>query len=117
MCNELGASLPLPKNQQEQDDLYAALQSSELLTSVTLDVALDGSDVVNEGTWVDSTGSNITYVNWDAPREPNGSTRENFMDLVLSNWLGLEWNGKWNDADGEAIRSVVCSKEVLNGMF
>ena len=110
MCNELGASLPLPKNQQEQDDLYAALQSSELLTSVTLDVALDGSDVVNEGTWVDSTGSNITYVNWDAPREPNGSTRENFMDMIFR-------NGKWNDADGEAIRSVVCSKEVLNGMF
>ena len=109
MCNKLGASLPLPKNQQEQDDLYAALQSFELPKS---EVTLDGSDVVNEGTWVDSTGSNINYVNWnEKSREPNGSTRENFLYMVL------DWNGKWNDANGEGISSVVCSKEVLKGMF
>ena len=42
-CDELGASLPLPKNEEENQDLYAAVQTLGLVSSTR--VAFDGSDV------------------------------------------------------------------------
>ena len=104
-CQELGSSLILPRNEQEHKDLFPAVQSLAKHNDV---IALDGSDVANEGVWVDSTGSTLSYFRWHAGK-PNGGRRENYLHY----WLN---HGTWNDK-GPDISSVVCSKTVVNGEF
>ena len=110
-CNELGSSLILPRSEQEDKDLFAALQSLGQLNEF---IALDGNDIANEGMWVDSTGSKLNYFNWSA-REPNNlEGRENHLHY----WnQGTSRDGQWNDISGDNISSVVCSKTVVNGKF
>ena len=113
-CQESGSSLILPKNEQEHKDLFAAVQSLGQLNDV---IALDGSDVINEGVWVDSTGSTLSYFNWN-PIEPNGGRRENRLHY----WLGLTNNphrtpGTMNDYTDDIISTVICSKAVVDRKF
>ena len=104
-CDELGASLPLPKNEEENQDLYAAVQTLGLVSSTR--VALDGSDVNNEGEWVDSTGTTIKYFNW-WPSEPSGG-----VEHYLEYWI----DERWNDIAGSSLAKVVCWKPEINGKF
>ena len=106
-CQELGASIILPRNDQEHEDLFTALQSGQLgqMNGV---IALDGTDIANEGVWVDSTGSPLSYFRWHGG-EPNGGRGENYLHYWLS-------HGTWNDL-GPGISSVVCMKTVVNGKF
>ena len=110
-CQELGASLILPRNEQEHKDLFPAVQSLAKLNDV---IALDGSDVTKEGAWVDSTGHHISYFNWNFI-EPNGGRKENRLNY----WLGLTSNpyrtpGSMNDYTDDIISTVICSKTVAN---
>ena len=52
MCAQLGAELPLPRKSSELDDFEAIMKHLGL----TGYVALDGSDAVSEGVWLDSSG-------------------------------------------------------------
>ena len=104
MCAKLGASVPLPRNEQEDADLYAAFQSLGLHK-----VTLGATDVNKEGLWVDSAGQMLRYTNW-YPGEPNNLAGSYLQYLSV-------YNGKWDDTGAENIASVICEKSELNGEF
>ena len=98
VCNSINAKVPLPKNDQENTDLYKSIQQLGLNSCV-----LDGNDVAREGQWVDSSGNLIPYTNWNGQfGEPNGGRSENYLQYKDSN--------KWNDASAEFEENVVCEK-------
>ena len=51
-CAQLGAKLPLPKQESHQREFEDIVRDFGL----TGDVSLDGSDAASEGTWLDSSG-------------------------------------------------------------
>ena len=107
MCEGLGASLPLPRNEKEDTDLYAAVQSLGSLGRV----ALGATDVETEGIWVDSNGDSLTYFNWHTDGtivEPNNQNGIQHFMLYLP-----MYNGKWGDRNGKVNVDVVCQKPEL----
>ena len=103
ICNQFDAVLPLPRNDIESADLYAA---AVLLGDPVL-VALGATDVIDEGVWVDSTGSKLTYFDWP-PTEPNNMNGAEHYLHFHQPWKVEE--GKWNDHVGSFTTSVICEK-------
>ena len=108
ICEGLGASLPLPRNGQENTDLNTAFQ-----TLGAYFIALGATDVETEGSWIDSNGDLLTYFNWDTDgsiKEPNNhNEREHYMLYMPMK------NGKWSDRSRGAVVDVVCQKPQLTG--
>ena len=106
-CEGLGASLPLPRNEQENTDLNAAFQSLGAYI-----IALGATDVETEGSWVDSNGDRLTYFNWytdGSVKEPSNNNGEHYMLYMPM------VNGKWADRNEKAVVDVVCQKPQLTG--
>ena len=108
MCDGLGAFLPIPRNEQEDRDFYAAIQSGEL--GQLGHVALDATDAVNEGVWVDSTGNTLNYFNWGTGQPDNANGVEHYLHYTIN-------IGTWNDNVDGFIADVVCWKPEINGKF
>ena len=96
MCEALGASLPLPRNEQENKDLYAILDPRGFGR-----IAL-GARVNNKGSWVDSNGDPLTYFN-DQVVEPNNSNGGGRYSIF---WA--EQDGKWVASKGGQFVDVIC---------
>ena len=106
VCREVEAKLPLPKNGQEDKDLYKIVRDFGVRGA-----ALDGTDVEKEGDWRDSAGNSISYTNW-ANREPNNSGRkEHYLHYYKS------FGGKWNDAAGSTIEYIICVKPLSGRVY
>ena len=63
----MGAVVPLPRNEQENDDLYALWETyvPALGYSIYQEYLVLGMDDLNhEGQWQDWTGSAVKYTNW-----------------------------------------------------
>ena len=104
-CNNLGSKLPLPLTADEDTDLYAAIQSLYSLTSAWL----DGTDQVDEGTWLTSVGNRITFFNWKNGIADNNNGVEHYIQYHS------KWDGLWNDHHGSHVAPIVCSRETSIG--
>ena len=95
-CEANDSAFPLPKDSQENKDLFDYGVSLGFRT-----FWLDASDEAEEGNWVDSAGNPLTFTAW-APNEPNGSRGENYLHY----WVGE----LWNDRGGTGTDHVLCQK-------
>ena len=99
-CNRIGATLPLPKSSQENEDLQNAIKAIDKKFGDKL-IALGLTDSTSEGEFVDSKGQQITYSNW-SPGEPNDfKAREDYVTLIMK-------TGKWNDYPAKPDVTVIC---------
>ncbi|XP_035859894.1 galactose-specific lectin nattectin-like isoform X1 [Sander lucioperca] len=66
---------------------------------------IGGTDAVQEGTWLWSDGSKMTYKSWNAGEPNNAGGAENCLEM---NWGGENWN------DGACTNQLpfVCSKNL-----
>ena len=106
VCQQFNAKLPLPKNEQEDTDLYKAFQALGVNGG-----AVDGNDVAKEGKWVDSSGQALTYTNW-YPGQPSNHDIENYLEYAAN-----ELKGQWNDADHDHVSYLVCERPVPSKTF
>ena len=93
----VNAKVPLPKNYQENDDLYQAIRQLGLKSA-----ALDGTDLAKEGEWRDSTGQLISFFNWQPGQPDNILKKEHYLHYHA--W----WGKKWNDNPGSREENIVC---------
>ena len=119
-ANQHGGQLPLPLNQQENNDFFKAFKTFNLRSgsSIGNGVALDLTDVASEGTFVRlSNGQAPTYTFWDTfyHKEPNnyGGMEDNvFMYTSVPFWSPNAY-GTWNDVSGNATHDVICETDRL----
>lgn len=107
-CNNLGGVLGTPSSSNENDQLRDYLRQS---IGPGEQVWLGANDMVREGAWVDQTGSNITYKNWDASNsrspQPDGGQSQNCA--VLSG----AFQGKWFDENCKEEKASVCQFNIV----
>lgn len=92
-CSNLGADVGTPASSSENEQLRDYIRQS---ISPGEQVWLGVNDMVKEGAWVDHTGANITYKNWDTSNslspQPDGGQSKNCA--VLSGASGLTRTAK-----------------------
>ena len=106
VCREVEAKLPLPKNGQEDKDLYKIVRGFGVKGA-----ALDGTDIEKEGDWRDSAGKALTYTNWGKDQPSNAYGNENYLHY----WDTL--NGKHNDAAGSLEENIICVKPLSGKIY
>ena len=102
ICTAAGATVPLPRNEIENDDY-----SSAFVYFNVANVALGISDVTTEGEWRDFNGNEISFTKWNSG-EPNNANNEDYVRMYAG-------NGLWNDCNDYHCgdTGVVC--ETVNG--
>jgi len=78
LCRAQGGPLAQVSADEELAAVQYFIQSQDLWS--TNGVWLDGSDGKEEGTWLSSSGKQMSYLGW-AATEPNGGTVENCIRL------------------------------------
>ena len=110
-CQKLSAKLPLPENQNQNEDMLKAFKQM-----LYYEGYYDGSIVIglndkrNEGNWAKSNGENVTYFNWDENEPNNALDGENYATFRIfpGIWGG---GGKWNDnGDLNYYFPVICQR-------
>ena len=99
-CAKLNAKLPLPRNENENTDIFAlsdALETSKFM--------IGANDLLVEGEWKDVNDSLLNYFNWDSGAPNNYANSQHWVNFVDS--------GKWNDESKSKIRNVVCEREPI----
>ena len=100
-CLSRGANLPLPKNDQANIDTYKVVKSFG-----ETEAALDGSDVEEEGKWVQhSTGKKIKWSDWGGNNPNIWADRQHYL------WYWKAHPGQWDDLHGSAWAPVICEKD------
>ncbi|XP_030045856.1 tetranectin-like [Microcaecilia unicolor] len=89
-CMAQGGILSTPENGDENDSLYEYMRK---ILGSEKEVWIGINDMANEGTWVDMSGSSISFKNWETEitTQPDGGKQENCAALS-----GVA-NGKWFD--------------------
>ncbi|CAJ0965940.1 unnamed protein product [Ranitomeya imitator] len=79
-CISQGGTLSSPENGDENDALYDYVRKS--LGSGS-EVWIGINDMANEGSWVDMTGSRISFKHWETEitTQPDGGKQENCASL------------------------------------
>ncbi|XP_054462561.1 tetranectin-like isoform X2 [Anoplopoma fimbria] len=107
-CNAMGGVLGTPTSSDENDQLRDYVRQR-----IGLDeqVWLGINDMVTEGTWVDQTGSSITFKNWDTSnyRSPQPDGGQAHDCAVLS---GAS-SGKWFDENCREEKTSVCQFNIV----
>ena len=113
-CQELGAQLPLPENQKQNEDMLIAFREMTIYNHYDSWIVLGIKNKGNEGEWVKSNGENVTYFNWDKnePNRPYGGP--NYVIFRISERaLGRYRSdvGKWNEReDLYSYFPVICQQ-------
>ncbi|XP_034401299.1 tetranectin-like [Cyclopterus lumpus] len=107
-CNALGGVLGTPTSSDENDQLRDYVRQS---VGPDEQVWLGVNDMVTEGTWVDQTGSSITFKNWDASnnRSPQPDGGQAHDCAALSGASG----GKWFDENCREEKPSVCQFNIV----
>ena len=102
-CLDEYARLPLPKNLQEDKDLFNAVI---LLDSTIEWVVIDANDQVQEGEWRDSSNNLIPFdeARWAGSLSDNTDSDRNFVKFNLDGW---------EHAHATPVRPIVCEKTLL----
>lgn len=107
-CSNLGGVLGTPTSSKENDQLRDYIRQS---INPGEQVWLGVSDMVKEGAWVDHTGTNITYKNWDVSNsrspQPDGGQSQNCAVLSGAS------NGKWLDENCNEEKASVCQFNIV----
>uniref|UniRef100_A0A3P8SMN4 C-type lectin domain family 3 member B n=1 Tax=Amphiprion percula TaxID=161767 RepID=A0A3P8SMN4_AMPPE len=107
-CNSLGGVLGTPASSDENDQLRDYIHQS---IGPDKQVWLGTNDLMTEGTWVDQTGSSITYKNWDTSNyrspEPDGGMSQNCGVLSVAS------KGKWFDENCRDEKPSVCQFNIV----
>ena len=105
------AVVPLPRNEQENNDLLAVWELPNLgmpgmgsfEPRQRYHLALGMDDIANEGQWLDLTGKEVTYFNWNL--EPPNDKSENYVRMLGSVYDG---RGKWYAVPNTHWADVLC---------
>ena len=99
-CAKCGASVPLPRNRNENEDYRVAFEELD-----STFVALGLNDVATEGVWRDNNGNRVTYTNWDSGQPNNYDGNQDYVGMSTGLW------GKWWDERATITSSIVCEIE------
>lgn len=107
-CSNLGGVLGSPasssENQQLRDYLQQSLGPGE-------QAWLGLNDMLKEGAWVDHSGANAAYTNWDVSSspspQPDGGPSQNCAVLSGAS------NGKWLDENCKEKKASVCQFNIV----
>ena len=120
ICDENGATLPLPRNEQENLDYTLAFDLIRELYdyySSDFSVVLGANDGTVEGEWRDVNGNELNYTNWghDQPDDFSlwGSSGEDYATMPAD----YEDSSTWNDLDGNNQNQVICVFDEHNGNY
>ncbi|XP_070841022.1 tetranectin-like [Chaetodon trifascialis] len=107
-CNNLGGVLGTPTSSDENDQLRDYIRQS---IGPTGQAWLGINDMMTEGTWVDQTGSSITFKNWDTSNsrspQPDGGQSQNCAALSGAS------RGKWTDENCREEKPSVCQFNIV----
>ena len=114
LCADMGATLPMPKTQAENDALDA-------LTNGGGDFYLGLSDDHSEGAWLWEDGSDMAWSNWAQAgearwgAEPNGGAGQNYA-VMMKDLVKAEYSHRWADVrPSREAALVVCQTGVSSG--
>ena len=105
ICTAAGATVPLPRNEMENDDYSSAFR-----TLNADKVPLGINDVTTEGEWRDFNGNEIEYTNWNAGEPNNNGGNEDYVVMYVAGG-----NGKWKDCGGGTCGGIDIICETVNG--
>ncbi|KAL3981184.1 alkylglycerol monooxygenase [Sarotherodon galilaeus] len=105
-CIAKGGSLSTPLTGDENDQLYSYVRQS---IGPDEHIWLGINDMVTDGHWVDQSGSNVRFKNWETEitQQPDGGRNQNCA--VLSTTA----NGKWFDENCRAEKASVCEFNIV----
>ncbi|XP_061675077.1 tetranectin [Syngnathoides biaculeatus] len=105
-CVAKGGSLGTPVNGDENDMLHAYVRQS---VGPDEPVWLGVNDMVTEGQWLDQSGSDVRFKNWETEitTQPDGGRSQNCATLSTTA------NGKWFDESCRAERASVCEFNIV----
>ncbi|XP_061633217.1 tetranectin [Phyllopteryx taeniolatus] len=105
-CVAMGGSLSTPVTGHVNDLLYAYVRQS---ISPEEPIWLGVNDMVSEGQWVDQSGSNLRFKNWETEitTQPDGGRSQNCGTLSTTA------NGKWFDESCRAEKASVCEFNIV----
>ncbi|XP_054638135.1 tetranectin [Dunckerocampus dactyliophorus] len=105
-CIAKGGSLSTPLTGDENDQLYAYVRQS---ISPEEPIWLGINDMVTEGQWLDMSGSNLRFKNWETEitMQPDGGRSQNCGMLSTTS------NGKWFDESCRAEKASVCEFNIV----
>ena len=95
----LGASVPLPRNGNENEDYLVAVNE---IAWHGFGVPLGLNDVATEGVWRDNNGNRVTYTNWRSGQPDGGDY------VFMYTWMN---DGTWADHYETDNRPIVCEIE------
>lgn len=105
-CIAKGGILSTPTSGYENDELYDYVHQS---IGEGVHIWLGINDVVTDGQWLDHSGSNVRFKNWetDITLQPDGGRSQNCA--ILSTTA----NGKWFDESCQASKASVCEFNIV----
>lgn len=105
-CIAKGGSLSTPLTGDENDHLYSYVRQS---IGPDEHIWLGINDMVTDGNWVDQSGSNVRFKNWETEitQQPDGGSRQNCAVLSITA------NGKWFDENCRAEKASVCEFNIV----
>ncbi|XP_035528710.1 tetranectin [Morone saxatilis] len=105
-CIAKGGSLATPLSGDENDQLYSYVRQS---IGPEEHIWLGVNDMVTEGQWVDQSGSNVRFKNWETEitLQPDGGRSQN------CGILSTTANGKWFDESCRAEKASVCEFNIV----
>ncbi|XP_004559998.1 tetranectin [Maylandia zebra] len=105
-CIAKGGSLSTPLTGDENDHLYSYVRQS---IGPDEHIWLGINDMVTDGHWVDQSGSNVRFKNWETEitQQPDGGSSQNCAVLSITA------NGKWFDENCRAEKASVCEFNIV----
>nr|XP_057940555.1 tetranectin [Doryrhamphus excisus] len=105
-CIAKGGSLSTPLTGDENDQLYVYVRQS---ISPEEPIWLGINDMVTEGQWLDMSGSNLRFKNWETEitMQPDGGRSQN------CGMLSTRSNGKWFDENCRGEKASVCEFNIV----
>ena len=102
-----GSRLPLPQNEQENED-FVTVAKSFIETGY---IALDANDQETEGTWLTYGNKPVTYINFLPPAD-NFDNAEHFA-VFCPYCVAPHGPGNWGDVRSTFIVTFVCEKDAV----
>ncbi|KAI1901864.1 hypothetical protein AGOR_G00038820 [Albula goreensis] len=105
-CISKGGTLSTPMTSDENDQLYEYVRKN---MGLGVQIWLGINDMVTEGQWLDQTGSQVRYTNWDTKviRKPGGDRSLNCA--ILS---GVS-KGMWYEQNCRSNKASVCEFNIV----
>nr|XP_061789903.1 tetranectin-like [Nerophis lumbriciformis] len=105
-CVAKGGSLSTPVSGDENDQLFIYVRQS---IGPEEPIWLGVNDMVTEGLWLDQSGSNLRFKNWETEitTQPDGGRIQN------CGVLSMTANGKWFDESCRAEKASVCEFNIV----